>query len=236
MNILLINSVFKTEDGKASIGGVEYHRMAKPHLVLKRLYPEYDLLMADSIINVPEQQLDETDLVIFSRQIPLAEAEQLNIRNIPYGLDLDDYWYLPEHHIAYKDYQQFNTAEETENSIRLAHFVICTTDILAEKIKPFNPNVYVIENGIDTLDETWQPNKTESKRLRFGFTQGNTHQIDIQSIAGSVAKSLNESWFYSHAQIVLCGFYAEDSSWRNGTMEQYYESILTDRHKTLRHS
>lgn len=236
MNILLINSVFRTEEGKASIGGVEYHRMAKPHIVLKRLYPEYDLLMADSILNVPEKQLEETNLVIFSRQIPLAEAEQLNLRNIPYGLDLDDYWYLPEHHIAYEDYKKFNTAEETENSIKLAHFVICTTSFLADKIRPFNNNITVIENGIDTEDPTWKPNKTESKRLRFGFTQGNTHVKDIQSISNSVAQCLDEAWFFSKGQIVLCGFYGEDSSWQNVTVEQYYELILTKNHKALRHN
>jgi len=145
MNILLINSVFKTEEGKTSIGGVEYHRMAKPHLVLKRLYPEYDLLMADSIINVPEQQLDETNLVIFSRQIPLAEAEQLNIRNIPYGLDLDDYWYLPEHHIAYEDYKKFNTSEENERRGIFELLQACVhMRILGEKMKKLNA---IITNG-----------------------------------------------------------------------------------------
>lgn len=233
MNILLVNNLWKNGEEKAMVGGVEYHRMAKPHQVLRRHYPEYDLLMTQSVgDHVP---LDQTNIAMFCRNIHEGAAEILNEKGIPFGLDLDDYWILPTEHIAYEDYQKAEVPKHTVRSIREAHFVTCTTEILAEKIYQINQNVHIIENGIDSEDPVWTPNKSKSDRLRFGFTQGNSHYEDIKSIAHSVAKCFNDPDFYHKAQIVLCGFYAEDKTWKKLTMEQVYELLLTGSHKGIRH-
>jgi len=216
------------------VGGVEYHRMVQPHKVLRRHYAEYDLQMSNLLDHVPDTLLAEKDLVIFSRTIHDSAAERLNQMSIPFGLDLDDWWIVPENHIAYAGYKEADVPGWTERSIRNAHFVTCTTPILAEKIKPLNPNVYVIENGIDSEDPIWQPNKIPSKRLRFGFTQGNSHYEDLKSIADSASKCFNDIHFYFKGQLVLCGFYGEDSSWKKLTMEQIYELMLTGNHKGLK--
>lgn len=240
MNILLINSIFYHGD-TPTIGGVEYHRITKPHAVLRRNYPEHDigLIMAPSFDLVEDVILNQTDLVVFSRQLgPFALiqsfADKLNKLNIPFALDLDDYWHLPQTHRAYKDYKHFNTSEATELSIRLSTFVICTTPYLAEKIKPFNENVYIIENGIDTQDEVWQQTKTESNRLRFGFTQGNTHYEDLKSISKDVASAFKSERFYKQGQICLTGFSAFQPVIEKRTTELEYERMLTDNLKVIR--
>lgn len=233
MNILLINHIFKADE-KLMVGGVEYHRLVQPHKVLMRHYKDYDVVMAQALEGAGEEILKQTDLVIFSRTIPEGASERLNELNIPFALDLDDWWELPKDHIAYQDYIDFDFSRRSIRSIREAHFVICTTPILAEKIKEHNANVYVIENGIDSGDEVWQPRKTLSDRLRFGFTQGNTHIHDIKSIAKSVSNCFNDSDFYHKGQIVLCGFYGEDTSWKNVTIEQIYELMLTDYHRGIK--
>jgi hypothetical protein len=249
MNIYLVNNVIWNPNGN-QIGGVEYHRMMKPHYALSKVFPEVypvdeqgrvkNFMMSDGIGEAAEEAVDQTDLVIFSRYIPEGSAEYLNKKGVPFGLDLDDYWHLPEHHIAYEDYLNENKAEKTIRSIKDAHFVICTTEILAEKIKEFNPNVYVIPNGIDTTDPAWQPNKKESNRLRFGFTGGNTHHIDIGMIAPSVRKSLYDVKFCSHAQVLLAGYKPSPQRFdENGKriqeigVEQYIENILTDNLQVL---
>jgi hypothetical protein len=233
MNILLVNNLWKSGE-KAMVGGVEYHRMAKPNQVLRRHYPEYDLLMT-SCVSDELPQLKQTDLVIFSRTIHEGAAELLNEMGIPFGLDLDDWWILPENHIAYEDYMKHDIPTHTLRSIREAHFIICTTPILAEKIQPINSNVFVIENGIDSEDPIWTPNKVPSDRVRFGFTQGNSHYHDIKSIAKSVVDSFNDIGFYKKAQVVLCGFDAEDKTWKKMTYEQAYELMLTNNHKCIKH-
>lgn len=251
MNIILINPL-QEKNGTNHIGGVEYHRMFKPIQGLMRMFPdqyhEDSILMTNGIGDKINEEYDlgnlkfnlsQTDLVIFSREIPETVADYLNKQNIPFGLDLDDYWHLPEHHIAYEDYQKFKKADHTIRSIKEAHFVTCTTSILAEKIKEFNPNVYICPNGIDTLDEAWQPNKTESKLVRFGFTGGNTHHIDLGMIAPSVRKAFKDIKFYSNCQVVLAGhrvYKPEITHTGKGArysgeeiiVEQYCENILTD--------
>lgn len=235
MNILLVNYIQGSREGAKTIGGVEYHRMLKPNLVLKSIYPEYDHIMVDGIGDELEEDgiLSQTDLVIFCRQIPDGVAEYLNNKGIPFGLDIDDYWHLPEHHILYQDYIDNKKDEMVERSIREAHFVTCTTSILAEKILPFNPNVHVIPNGIDASDPVWQPNKTESKRLRFGFTGGNTHLYDVNRIAQSVRKAYTDVKFYKNAQIVLTGY--RHSEGKDIQPERIYENMLTDNRNILKY-
>ena len=241
MNILLVNTVLHNAQGKETVGGVEYHRMVKPHAVLRRMFPEFDLLMTNGLNpETAEAELKQTDLVMFSRQLAPFEyieevAEGLNKRNIPFGIDIDDYWHLPETHVSYESYKQFRTPEATELSLRLAHFVTCTTPYLAEQIKPFNENVYVIENGIDTEDPVWQLNKVKSDRLRFGFTQGNTHFEDIKTISKDVVKSFNDTGFFSKAQVCLTGFAAFHPVYETKTTELKYERMLTNDYKVIRH-
>lgn len=209
--------------------------MVKPHAVLRRLHPEVDMVMAAAVTDSEELGilLDQTDLVLFSRMINDGAAEILNKRGIPFGLDLDDHWWLPKHHILYEHYTKNGISQKTEQSIRDAHFVIVTTPYLAAEVEKINPNVHIIENGIDEDDEIWRPNKVQSDRLRFGFTQGNTHLEDIKSIADSVVKSYTDIAFYKRAQVVLTGFYQALPN--EPTVETLYEIMLTGNYKALKY-
>lgn len=238
MNILLINNIYN-EGSHLTTGGVEYHRMIKPHTVLRRLHPEFDYVMTNSLDNIHDTLLDQTDLVLFSRSISMLPfidriAERIEQKNIPIGLDLDDYWHLPDYHVSYEVYKEHKFTEAVEKSIQKSSFVICTTPILADKIKPLNAEVHVIENGIDLEDEVWKPNKSESKRLRFGFTQGNTHFEDIQLITNKIDQSYKDVKFYHNAQIVLTGY--TSTSTLNPNIGMAYEMALTDKYKALKHS
>lgn len=247
MRILLVTQLSKNDEGDIVYHGVEYHRMTKPHAVLERHFPEYILtatnmqefnLDSEAKIDFVTKLVKEQDLVLFNREIPPNCIELLNEICVPYGLDLDDYWYLPGHHELREHYDNFNIPEKTENSIRNAHFVIVTTPILAEKVQPFNKNVYVIENGIDSQDEVWQPRKVESPRMRFGFTQGSTHFEDIKTLFSSTKRALKDWEFRTKGQIVLCGFQEPKEGdiarqWRKVNVPQGIECLMTDSHSLL---
>lgn len=234
MNILLVNYIHRdTKNGDLSIGGVEYHRMYKPHLVMKSMFEDVDYMMAPGVGEEINDILVQTNLVIFCRMIPEESIEYLNKMGIPFGLDLDDYWHLPKHHILYDDYTEHDKPSQIIKSIKNAHFVTCTTPILAEKIKEYNENVYVCPNGIDHDDPIWQPNKSESKRIRFGFTGGNTHLFDVNRIAHSVRKAYSDIKFFNKAQIVLTGY--RHSEGKQLGIERIYENILTDNRALLKY-
>lgn len=228
MNILLIHNLINNE-GRIEYGAVPYYRMQKPHEVLKRLYPEFDIITSDGL-DIDQSLLDQTDLVLFTRIVNKEDIEKLNKLGIKWGVDVDDYWHLNEEHILYDSYLQNDTPNKIENGLKEAHFVICTTEILADKIKPFNKNVYIIENGVDTYDLAWTSNKIKSNRVRFGFTGGSTHIPDVLLINESVSKSLLDENFKKNGQIVLCGFNAK---FNEPSVYVGYERLLTDNLKVI---
>lgn len=206
--------------------------MQKPMEVLSRNFQDFKYATVDSL-NVPDEFLTGFDLVVFSRVIQRTKetTDRLNKFGIPFCLDLDDYWFLPDDHILKPTYDKFKTPELIIESIKAACFVTCTTEILAGKISEHNDQVYVIENGIDSCDPIWNPKKFFSDRLRFGFTQGTTHIPDVAIVSKDVSRALYDNKFYHHAQIVLCGFYAEPQV---ESIYIGYERMLTDDLKPLK--
>lgn len=230
MKILLLHT-FNVVDQCAKFDAVSYYRMVKPNQVLNRLYPEIEfhhVLPNDE--GITDEVIKDFDLVIFCRRIPKDYPERLNKLGIKFGLDLDDYWILPTEHLLYEVYKENNEAQVIIDSIRAAHFVTCTTSLLAKEIQEYNKNVYVIENGIDTEVPEWQPNKSPSQRIRYGFTQGSTHLPDVHSIHLDVQKAIKDRKFYSKGQIVLTGWNAK---LKEQSIYIGYERMLTDNLKPL---
>ena len=246
MKILLVNA--------ENMGGVEYYRMMAPALMLAKKYPEFDItscsgINRDTMEIVRETGLDtgktkehaeplivpiddflkQFDLVHFCRGIDMFNepnnADRLNRLGIPFGLDLDDYWEMPKGHILAKDYRLKRQDEAIVQSIKAAHFVTCTTPILAREIEQYNKNVYVIENGIDDTAEAWLPDFSKANVMRFGFYQGSTHMEDIKLASDDVVRIFDSGL---PAQIVLSGFMAGKVS-SEGEFErfctEYFNSI-----------
>lgn len=243
MKILLVNA--------ENMGGVEYYRMMAPALMLTKKYPEFDITSCSGInretmeINrevkldtgetnethrvIPiDEFLKQFDLVHFCRGIDMFNepnnAERLNRLGIPFGLDLDDYWEMPKGHILAKDYKLKRQDEAIVQSIKAAHFVTCTTPILAREIEQYNKNVYVIENGIDDMAEAWLPDFSKANVMRFGFYQGSTHMEDIKLASPSVVQMFDSGL---PMQVVLSGFMAEGPN--KPSYYIGYEKVITDR-------
>lgn len=233
MKILLVHS-FEVNDEVPKFNAISYWRMNKPHQVLSRLYTEFECVHTPRAVELSDEFLEQFQVVLFLRYIDLEEnidtiVNQLKRLNIPFGVDTDDYWHLPDNHLAIKGYKEHGLTEAIIKSLKLATFVICTTPILRDKIKEINKNVYIIENGIDTEDTVWQVNKTPSDRIRFGFLQGSTHIHDLYLISHDVVKSLESKQFKEKGQIALAFYY------KNGepSITVGYERILTNHLKAL---
>jgi hypothetical protein len=218
MRILFVNNHY--------FGGVEYYRALQPANVLISLNAGWEAFTAPLIhptkdvsakingedILIDDNFLKSFDLIHFLRQIGNYDQTQgivdrLNRLGIPFGLDLDDFWYLPENHLIYKEYKASKSPECIINSIKAAHFVTCTTSILGYEIMKHNTNVEVIENGLDPYHEKWQLEGSKSERLRFGLMLGATHYHDLKKAAPSINNLLRSS--EKGYQIVLAGFNAE---------------------------
>ena len=234
MRILFVNRY------NAGYGGVEYYRAIQPATVLNGIGVDsftVPLIHATEDIKATingeevimnDEWLKGFDLIHFIRQIGLYEhtegiVKRLNRLGIKFGLDLDDYWHLSDNHLVANEYKINKTTECTINSIKAAHFVTCTTPILAYEIMKYNSNVEVIENGLDINHSAWQIEGTKSDKLRFGFMLGSTHYHDLKKAAPSVnnmLRSQNKGY-----QFVLAGFNAEPNK---PSIYIGMEKLLTD--------
>lgn len=250
MKILLVNA--------ENMGGVEYYRMIMPSHILNEKYSEFEITSCSGINRYTMEVTKETesgtgktiihevpktipiddflkgfDLVHFCRGIDMYNepnnADRLNRLGIPFGLDLDDHWIMPKGHILEKDYKLKKQSEAIIQSIKAAHFVTCTTPILAREIEQYNKNVYVIENGIDDTQESWQPDFSTALKMRFGFYQGTTHMQDVKLASSDVVKVFDQKL---NAQIVLSGFMADGPD--KPSYYIGYEKVITDRLRVVR--
>ena len=237
-----------------SVGAVQYFRMSAPCHVLEKMYPEFVFVALNGITPgediignkglptefvITDDYFKQFDLIHFCRGLSGyvhvgKVADRLERMGVPYGVDLDDYWELPKTHILLKEYQKKQETESVRFAIHKAHFITCTTPYLADEVRKINPNVYIIENGIDSREPMWQDSGI-SDRLRFGLMQGTTHLQDLQLIQESIRKMFDEPSLRNKFQIKLAGFGGKHvKKGEQPTIPIIYEAVITDSFKKLR--
>lgn len=116
-------------------------------------------------------------------------------------VDVDDYWHLDPHHIAYQSHIESDFVAQQLGHLRIADAVTTTHERLAEKIYPFNKNVHVIPNAIPNDPQYFPVERTEANMRRI-FWQGSiTHERDIKLLEGPI-KRLDKGKFF----MTLAGF------------------------------
>lgn len=173
--------------------GCSYWRIKQPFLAM-------GLDWTDSTKTL-EQTLETCKAVTFNR-MPGFKIEDLIKLKLKYGfkviLDWDDYWVLPADHLIYKGWNQAQMPALTQGMLKeLADHVTCTTERLAEKIRPFNKNVTVIPNAIPVGIGQWEQGEREygepMKNIltktgkiirdggtRYGYVAGSSHLPDLR--------------------------------------------------------
>ncbi len=156
--------------------GPGFHRVHLPLLLMQGV----DVYITNSI---KEEDFEKgCDAIYYNRIISdeiLKAREKYGFRII---VDVDDYWKLDSHHIAYNDYQLNDFESLQIKHLQLADLVTTTHARLADMIYPYNKNVVVCPNAIPG-HEYFSFEKTESEKTRL-FWQGSiTHEKDIALLA-----------------------------------------------------
>ena len=188
----------------ADESGCSLHRLILPHAYINK--EEFEVtfgLPADKVGDVEE--IGKYDVFVFHRLLPSGFIDKIkaNCPNTKIICDIDDSWELTTSHILYNQYREHSIADEIKKHIRLADYVTTTTPLLAAKIKPFNPNVYVFPNALIPESE-FKPNPIPSDKIRFGIIGGCTHITDLQLLDGLI-KQLPPD-VLDKIQFVLGGF------------------------------
>jgi len=193
--------------------GVGYHRILSPYSSFQEPDVDIDirLFMDSTLPLLDENFMSQYQVVVFNKTIPFRTDEHkqqfdniLKKYNIKLVYDLDDYWILSNSHPNYKMWKKQNAQQKVEEQIRQADAITTTTHFLAEKVKEFNENVFVVPNSVNLKEQQWISDKIPSDKVRFLWGGGITHLVDLRLLTQSFEK-FNKN-FLEKAQVYLCGY------------------------------
>ena len=190
------------------ISGVSFHRLYTPYA---RLQLDHDVVVDISQDKSEWADLpyEKYDVVVFNRWLGHLQYNILPIlaqKKIPFICDNDDYWVIPRYNPAYKFYRAY-LKNGVKDSIAYADAVSCTTPQLAEKIREFNPNVYILPNAIDPAQLQWKAEKPHPKTI--GWVGGISHLEDLKLLSGQI-KPICEKYGY---RFLMCGHHNNSKIW-----------------------
>lgn len=207
---------------KANMGnlnGLSYHRLIVPYSKVSDL-TNYKCDVHENIDEIPDEAIKDYQYIVYQREIDvygksiekIKRFQKLGCKVI---FDIDDYWHLPQSHALFKIYKEYQIVKQTEDILKHVDIVTCTTEILAEKIRPFNNNVNIYPNCLDLTDEQWTSKKEPSEYIRFGYIAGVHHVQDIKILQIPIRKARQ----INNAQFVLGGYTDNDHY-------KYYETVM----------
>lgn len=185
-------------------------RCIDPHVNLQNNFGDQFFVDINSSVDFSNIEYLKQYQIIFIHRTPQHNTKSAiqiinNIKKLGIKLivDTDDYWDLDPSHGLYLTYKQNKLPELMINILKLADAVTVPTKILADAIKKYNKNVFILPNAIDPKEEQFNPKPTESNRVRFGWLGGSSHIKDLEIING-FGNTINN--YTKIAQNVLCGF------------------------------
>ncbi|HRQ17712.1 MAG TPA: glycosyltransferase [Agriterribacter sp.] len=140
-----------------------------------------------------EKMLDymaKSQLVVYNRYFPLG-LDRLNDERDKHGFkvicDLDDWLDLPDYHPNFKEYKHWSK-ENIIKSMRSADAVTVSTARLADRVKEFNKNIYVLPNALPYPKDGMLPygsgqfivkRRKENELFTFVYTGQVSHIKDV---------------------------------------------------------
>lgn len=163
-----------------------------------------------------EENIAEADIVFYSRELPFDISELLILKK-KYGfklvVDIDDYWQLYSNHPLYGMWQHFKNEYKIMLSITNADLIMTTTTTLADKIRPFNPNVHVVPNALPFGREQFVKEEKElSDKLRMVYVGGTSHYWDMKTITSTFEKIARKRF---PLEVILGGYVPNGSTFWN---------------------
>jgi glycosyltransferase involved in cell wall biosynthesis len=191
--------------------GVGLYRSVSPHVQLDKLYgddfnveivydvnySDYDFFKKYDIVHIHKGLCNNME--VFWKFLDFCKEN-----NITTIMDIDDNWEVGKQHPLYASNKAMKVGEKILENIKRFDYITTTTDIFANKIRPYNKNVFVFPNAIDPDEEQYKPIKNPSDKIRFGFVMGSAHEKDMEQFKGvfnSLPKEIKDKM-----QIVLCGY------------------------------
>ena len=155
-------------------------------------------------------------------------------------LDIDDYWDVPNSHYLYETLKRENMSNKIITNLKLVDYITTTTPVFANFIKPYNKNVFVIENGVDTTLDQFNIEKCprfENEFTKILWLGGSSHISDLSLMTDAFELMLNDESLENKYQLHLVGWDLRGSSVTTKINEEamrYFIKDITDLKLDLR--
>jgi len=212
-------------------GGVHHHRIAEPLRVLAQLGANVStgVELDDAILSRCDTVLAHT---LHQERDCLAWRTLERLDSHRLVLDVDDWMWAPDYAPFKANYTPEVLARLFDN-VRRAHVVTTPTEVIADYLLAYNPNVHVVPNTVpEWLLEHTMP---ERERPTIGYQGSPSHLRDwTTSTAGGLARFLAEhdEWgLHFHGldpdAFRVLGERVKHTPW-SGSIDRYYRSISFD--------
>ncbi|MBV7534068.1 hypothetical protein [Chitinophaga sp. sic0106] len=182
--------------------GCDYHRIRLP---LEYLHEAGYI----SGVTAPtqEEQLAQCDILYYNRIPYGVSMETVLALRRKHGfkivVDVDDYWKLYPGHMLTAVWKSQEMEWKIVQSLTAADAVTCTSDRLAEKVRTYNRNVYVVPNGLPFGEGQFTRNIPGPEGLtRFVYAGGGSHLWDVRLLRNTARRLAREPFT---GELVLAG-------------------------------
>lgn len=190
--------------------GVGKFRSVDPHIMLQNLYPDDFHIDIDYQPNINDVNYwKKYQIVHVHRNIgqdydncPIL-IERLKSMGIIVIVDIDDYWLPTKEHPIQQLILQNKIHEKIVANLKVASYVMTTTEIFANEIRKFNKNVVVFPNAINPKESQFNEPTLPSDKIRVGWLGGSSHLHDLKLLDGMVSKLKPQQ---DKLQYYVCGF------------------------------
>ena len=190
--------------------GVGKFRSVDPHVFLQNMYPDDFHVDIDYQPNINDiNYWKKYQIVHVHRNIGQDYNQTPMIINFLKSLgikvivDLDDYWLPTKEHPIHDIIVANKIHERILDNLKVADYVITTTELFANEIRKFNKNVVVLPNAIDPEESQFKKETPKSDKIRIGWLGGSSHLHDLKLLDGMVSKL---SPMQDKLQYYVCGF------------------------------
>ena len=189
--------------------GVGKFRSVDPHVKLQNLYPEEFHVDIDYTPKIMDMNYwKKYQIVHFHRSFGNIDhcpqiVETLKSLGIIMVADIDDYWLPTKEHPIHQLIIENKMHKKIVDVLKVASYVITTTELFANEIRKFNKNVIVLPNAIDPEEPQFNQPTLPSDKVRIGWLGGSSHLHDLKLLDGMVNKL---GQIQDKLQFYVCGF------------------------------
>lgn len=183
-----------------------YHRLLLP----LGLMPNTDVFVTNNLLL---EMFDDIDIFMYNRVLPEQHLDTIYALRRKKGfkivVDIDDYWYLDEHHVLYKYYQEIDFAVNQIKQLSNADVVFVTNPRLATEVEIYNKQVYILPNAIPRIGQFIKYKRKSSRECKIFWQGSATHLEDIFLLRYAIEFLSG----FDNIKMVVAGYNETDPVW-----------------------